>query len=325
MQGMSALALHRLDNTSVAEDIMRSIKEQSMQDPELGMYWKGRNNGWYWYDAGIERHALMVEAFSEIMNDADAVYGLKQWLIFNKQTNDWETTRATAEACYALLLGGNDWTEDRAWSVEVGKEKFSSDDPALRTEAGTGYLKRKWDGDEIKPEMKTVKVTKEGEAPAWGALYYQYFEQLDKITASESPLEVRKQVFKVTQSDTGEQLSELNDGAALTVGDRIRIRMEVATDREMEFVHIKDMRSSGMEPVDVLSGMVYSGGLGFYRNTRDAATNFFIDDLRKGSYVLEYDVFVSHRGDFSNGITTIQCMYAPEFTSHSEGIRVVVD
>lgn len=324
MQGMSALALHRLGNASVPQDIMRSVKEQSMQDEELGMYWKNQRNGWYWYDAGIERHALMVEAFSEIMQDAEAVYGLKQWLIFNKQTNDWETTRATAEACYALLLGGNDWTQDREWIIEVGKEKFSSTDPALKTEAGTGYLKRRWEGEDIKEEMKTVKVTKEGEAPAWGALYYQYFEQLDKISASESPLEVRKQVFKVKQSDTGEQLTELNDGSELTVGDRIRIRMEVATDREMEYVHIKDMRSAGMEPVDVLSGMVYSGGLGFYRNTRDASTNFFIDNLQKGSYVLEYDVFVSHRGDFSNGITTIQCMYAPEFTAHSEGIRVVV-
>ena len=127
------------------------------------------------------------------------------------------------------------------------------------------------------------------------------------------------------RTGTGEELVELDNGALLTVGDRIRVRMEIETDREMEYVHIKDMRSAGMEPVDVLSGMVYSGGLGFYRNTRDAATNFFIDHLQKGAYVLEYDVFVSHRGDFSNGITTIQCMYAPEFTSHSEGIRLQID
>ena len=325
MQGMSALALHRLEKKEVAKSIMRSVKEQAMLDDALGMYWKDQRSGWYWYDAGIERHALMVEAFSEIMQDDDAVYGLKQWLIFNKQTNDWKTTRATAEACYALLLGGNDWTQDRAWTIEVGKEKFASTDPSLKTEAGTGYLKRAWSKEEIKPAMSTVKVSKEGEAPAWGALYYQYFEQLDKISSAESPLKVRKQVFKVQQTNTGQVMTELNYGSHLTVGDRIRIRMEIDTDREMEYVHIKDMRSAGMEPVDVISGMVYSGGLGFYKNTRDAATNFFIDNLRKGSYVLEYDVFVSHKGNFSNGITTIQCMYAPEFTSHSEGIRVVVD
>ena len=325
MQGMSALALNRLEQKEVAVRIMKSVKEQSMMDEALGMYWKDQPSGWYWYEAGIERHALMVEAFSEIMQDNDAVYGLKQWLIFNKQTNDWETTRATAEACYALLLGGPDWTQDRGWSVQVGNEKFSSTDPSLKTEAGTGYLKRAWSKEEIKPAMSTVKVSKEGEAPAWGALYYQYFEQLDKITSSASPLKVRKQVFKVKQTNTGQVLTELNDGAKLTVGDRIRIRMEVETDREMEYVHIKDMRSSGMEPVDVLSGMVYSGGLGFYKNTRDAASNFFIENLRKGSYVLEYDVFVSHKGNFSNGITTIQCMYAPEFTAHSEGIRVLVE
>ena len=325
IQGMSALALNRLDESATAMDIMRSVKEQAMMDEDLGMYWKDQRNGWYWYEAGIERQALMVEAFSDIMQDEEAVYGLKQWLIFNKQTNDWETTRATAEACYAMLLGGQDWTEDRTWTIQIGNNKYTSTDPKLATEAGTGYLKRKWEGDEIKPNMSKVTVTKEGEAPAWGAVYYQYFEQLDKITASESPLKIRKQVFKVKDTDTGESLVELNDESVLKVGDRVRIRMEVETDREMEFVHIKDMRNSGVEPVDVISGMVYTGGLGFYKSTRDASTNFFIDNLRKGAYVLEYDVFVSHKGDFSNGITTIQCMYAPEFTAHSEGIRLEVD
>jgi hypothetical protein len=325
IQGMSALALNRLDENATALDIMRSVKEQAMMDEDLGMYWKDQRNGWYWYEAGIERHALMVEAFTDIMQDDEAVYGLKQWLIFNKQTNDWETTRATAEACYAMLLGGQDWTQDRAWSIRIGNDTYASTDPKLSTEAGTGYLKRKWEGEEIKPNMSKVTVTKEGEAPAWGAVYYQYFEQLDKITASESPLKIRKQVFKVKDTDTGETLVELNDASVLKVGDRVRIRMELETDREMEFVHIKDMRNSGVEPVDVISGMVYTGGLGFYKSTRDASTNFFIDNLRKGAYVLEYDVFVSHKGDFSNGITTIQCMYAPEFTAHSEGIRLEVD
>lgn len=325
LQGMSALALNRLDESTTAQEIMRSVKEQAMMDEDLGMYWKDQRNGWYWYEAGIERHALMVEAFSDIMQDDKAVYGLKQWLIFNKQTNDWETTRATAEACYAMLLGGQDWTEDRAWTLEIGDNTFKSTDPKLAVEAGTGYLKYKWEVQEIKANMSKVTVTKEGEAPAWGAVYYQYFEQLDKITASESPIKIRKQVFKVKSTDTGEVLAELNTESVLKVGDRVRIRMEVETDREMEFVHIKDMRNSGVEPVDVISGMVYSGGLGFYKSTRDASTNFFIDDLNKGAYVLEYDVFVSQKGDFSNGISTIQCMYAPEFTSHSSGIRLMVD
>jgi uncharacterized protein YfaS (alpha-2-macroglobulin family) len=92
----------------------------------------------------------------------------------------------------------------------------------------------------------------------------------------------------------------------------------------MEYVHLKDMRASCFEPVNVLSGYRYQGGLGYYEATKDASTNFFIGWLPQGTYVFEYPLRVTHEGNFSNGITSIQCMYAPEFSSHSEGIRVEV-
>jgi hypothetical protein len=41
--------------------------------------------------------------------------------------------------------------------------------------------------------------------------------------------------------------------------------------------------------------------------------------------VFEYPLFVSHTGSFSNGITSIQCMYAPEFSAHSEGTKITVE
>lgn len=88
---------------------------------------------------------------------------------------------------------------------------------------------------------------------------------------------------------------------------------------------MKDMRASCMEPVNVLSAYKWQGGLGYYETTKDASTNFFFDRLRKGTWVFEYSLFVTHTGTFSNGITTIQCMYAPEFTSHSEGVKVNVE
>ncbi|MCK7532284.1 MAG: hypothetical protein MZV63_15260 [Marinilabiliales bacterium] len=102
-------------------------------------------------------------------------------------------------------------------------------------------------------------------------------------------------------------------------GDRIKVRIELRVDRNMEFVHMKDMRASGFEPENVFSQYKWQDGLGYYEATKDAATNFFFDWLPKGTYVFEYALRVTHTGNFSNGITTIQCMYAPEFTSHSEG------
>jgi Bacterial Alpha-2-macroglobulin MG10 domain len=139
-------------------------------------------------------------------------------------------------------------------------------------------------------------------------------------------LNLAKKLFVEKNTDRGPVLTPVNEGDKLRVGDKIKVRIELRVDRDMEYVHMKDMRASSLEPVNVLSGYKWQDGLGYYETTRDASTNFFFSYLRKGTYVFEYPLFVTHAGNFSNGITTIQCMYAPEFTSHSEGIRInVVD
>jgi uncharacterized protein YfaS (alpha-2-macroglobulin family) len=128
----------------------------------------------------------------------------------------------------------------------------------------------------------------------------------------------------VENSATGEVLKPIQEGEALKVGEKVKVRIELRVDRDMEYVHMKDMRASAFEPINVLSQYKWQGGLGYYESTRDASTNFFFSYLPKGTHVFEYPLRVTYNGDFSNGITTIQCMYAPEFTSHSEGIRVQV-
>jgi hypothetical protein len=170
--------------------------------------------------------------------------------------------------------------------------------------------------------MATVTLNKDSDGIAWGALYWQYFEDLDKITSAETPLKLSKKLFLKQNTDKGEELSKITNETSLKLGDLVRIRIELKVDREMEFVHMKDMRASGLEPINVLSKYKYQDGLGYYESTKDASTNFFFDRLPKGVYVFEYDLRVNNAGDFSNGITTIQSMYAPEFSSHSEGVRV---
>jgi uncharacterized protein YfaS (alpha-2-macroglobulin family) len=172
--------------------------------------------------------------------------------------------------------------------------------------------------------MGNVTVTKGQPGVAWGALYWQYFEQLDKITPAATPLKLSKKLFVKRMSDRGPILDPLKNSSNLKAGDKIAVRIELRSDRDLEYVHMKDLRAAGFEPVNVFSGYRWQDGLGYYESTRDAAAHFFFGSLRKGTYVFEYDLIVSHKGDFSNGITSIQCMYAPEFTSHSEGIRVKV-
>jgi hypothetical protein len=247
-------------------------------------------------------------------------------VIKNKQTNSWETTKATTEAVYALLLQGSDWLEVTDFiDVKIGQTTI--DPLALedsKAEAGTGYFKTSYNTNEITPEMATVTLNKDSEGVAWGALYWQYFEDLDKITSAETPLKLSKKLFLKHNTDKGEELSIITDSTSLKLGDLVSVRIELKVDREMEFVHMKDMRASGFEPINVLSKYKYQDGLGYYESTKDASTNFFFDRLPKGVFVFEYDLRVNNAGNFSNGITTIQSMYAPEFSSHSEGVRVLI-
>ncbi|WP_242155295.1 alpha-2-macroglobulin family protein [Aestuariivivens sediminis] len=332
-KGLMALISYRNDDKSTAKNILKSLQETSITDEEMGMYWKSNRNSLFWYQAPIETQALLIETFSEagsiLLNEPqlrDTIDHLKIWLLKNKQTHSWKTTKATTEAVYALLLQGSEWIGiTDAVDVMVGHKKI---DPSIgedvKVEAGSGYFKTSWDASEITPEMGHVRLSKRGTGLAWGSLYWQYFEDLDKITRHETPLSLTKTLFLRTYSDYGEEISEITNSTHLEIGDLVRVRIELRTDRDMEFVHMKDMRASGLEPVNVRSQYKWQDGLGYYESTKDASTNFFFDNLPQGVYVFEYDLRVNHAGNMSNGITSIQSMYAPEFSSHSTGIRIRV-
>ncbi|HYM94212.1 MAG TPA: alpha-2-macroglobulin family protein, partial [Chitinophagaceae bacterium] len=329
MEGMIALALNRTGDAKTPADILRSLKETSINNEELGMYWKDISGGWFWYQAPIETQSLLIEAFQEIGKDTKTVDDLKTWLLKNKQTNNWKTTKATAEACYALLLQGNDWiSEAPQVEIKLGNTTINSNDNP--EEAGSGYFKKIIEGEKVSPEMGNINVTikpsnDQTSLTSWGSVYWQYFDDLDKIIPAATPLKLVKKLFVEKNTDNGPVLSPVNDGDELKIGDKIKVRIELLVDRDMEYVHMKDMRASCMEPVNVLSGYQWQDGLGYYESTKDASTNFFFNYLKKGTYVFEYPLFVPNKGNFSNGITSIQCMYAPEFSSHSEGIRVNVE
>ena len=327
-QGMLALTLHRMEDPNTASKILRGLEENSIISDELGMYWKSNTSSWFWHQAPIETQSILIEAFSEIKPaDIETVDNLKIWLLKNKQTNQWSTTKATTEAVYALLLQGSDWLSvtDAVEVLVGGKQLDPSTLENVKIEAGTGYFKTSWNGNEVTPKMSEIQISKKGNGIAWGALYWQYFEDLDKITSAKTPLQLKKKLFLKKNTATGEVISEIMDDTTLKVGDLVRIRIELRSDRDMEFIHMKDMRAAGFEPVNVISRYKWQDGLGYYESTKDASTNFFFDYVPKGVYVFEYDVRVNNAGNFSNGITTIESMYAPEFSSHSEGVRVSVE
>jgi len=325
-KAMTALFMNRFGEEKTASLIMRSLSETALHNDEMGMYWRNNTAGWNWYEAPIETQAMMIEAFDEVLGDNKSVEELKVWLLKQKQTQDWKTTKATTEAVYALLLRGESLlASDKQVSIKVGNEQvnpYLTD--GIKPEPGTGYFKTSWNASQITPEMGAISVSNPNPTVAWGAMYWQYYEQLDKITPAATPLKLNKQLFVEVNSPSGPVLEPITDEKPIQVGDKIVVRVILSTDRAMEYIHLKDMRASAFEPINVLSGYRWQDGLGYYEATGDAATNFFIYYLPKGTYVFEYKLNATQKGEFSNGITSVQCMYAPEFSAHSEGIRVTV-
>lgn len=330
LKGLIAMTFHSEGKKKPLKQIFRTLREQSFTDEEMGMYWKN-TGGWFWYEDPIETQALLIALFAETGQSASEIDEMRLWLLKNKQVRQWRSTKATAAAVFSLVNYGSNWVENPG-TVEVSfpeaeSEMYSSEmnKAGKNAAAGSGYWKAAWERDDFHPELGEMSWENKGNSPAWGAAYWQYFEDFDKVDAfGGEAISIKKALYMEATTEEGRKLIPVGDGSRLKPGDRIVVRMEINTDRDMEYVHLKDTRAAGLEPTQVRSGYEYAHGLGYYRQTRDTATDFFMDYLPKGAHVFEYSLVVSHRGDFSAGLTTLQCMYAPEFRAHSKGGRLSV-
>lgn len=321
-KGLIALTFMHFKQVKEAQQIIKSLIETAQQSEEMGMYWPKNQLGYFWYQNPVETQSLLIELFAEAGKTKE-VEEMKIWLLRNKQTSNWKTTKATAQACYALLLRGENWLETQGKTeLFLGDKNLYDLKPDLQQDAGTGYLKTSWQNEQIKPELAKVEVKNESKTISWGALYWQYLEKLDKISAAKNSISLERKYFIRSRNNSGEVLTAVDKTHQPKVGDLLKIVVYLKADRDFEYVHVKDMRPAGTEPVDVLSGYKYQDGLYYYQVTKDVATNFFISYLPKGNYVFEYGLRVAQPGNFSTGISSVQSMYAPEFGAHSEGKRL---
>ncbi len=319
-QAHLAIALKRFGDNNTATAIMRSIEERSVKNEEMGMFWRDTELYWCWFNAPIETQVVMIEAFSEVMADIKSVEECKVWLLKQKQTQSWNTTKATADAIYALLLRGtNLLSSDALVEVSLGAVPLKPG----KVETGTGYYEQKFGSDDIKPEMGRITVRKTDDGVSWGAVHWQYLEDMTKVTPHEgTPLKLKKRLFIKDTSKKGQVLKAVSE--PVTVGDELVVRLELRVDRDMEYVHLKDQRGSGTEPLNVLSRYKFQDGLAYYERTKDSTSHFFIDYLPKGTYVFEYSTRIQLKGRYQTGVAEIQCMYAPEFNSHTDSFELVV-
>jgi hypothetical protein len=318
----AALALHRLGDKEVPTLVTRSLKEHAKIEEELGMYWKdSEGEGWWWWQAPTETQAMMIEAFRDIDRDEKAVEDCQVWLIKQKQVQDWKTTKATADAVYSLLRGGRNLLgSDALLKISLGGQEVK---PEL-VEAGTGFYESRFVEAAVKPELGKIELEKSDKGVSWASVHWQYLEDMAKVTPHDAtPLHLEKSLFLRKNTDKGPVLVPVE--GAVKIGDELVTRVVLKNDRAMEYVHLKDLRGSGTEPVNVLSGYRWQDGFGYYEVTRDTASHFFIDRLPPGTHVFETSVRVQHAGKYQTGIAEIRCMYAPEFNAHSGSVAIAVE
>ena len=311
-KALGAIILQQAGKVAEAKLFMQSLMEYSVVTDEMGRYFDTPKARYSWFSYKIPTEVAAMEAIQRITKDTKAIDEMKRWLLKQKQTQTWETPIATADAVYVLMATGTSDLLANTGGVEItlGKE-------VIRTPADNaiGYIKKTVSGDVM--NIKKVSVDKEGTGMGWGAVYAQYLESMDQISGQGNGLSVSRQLYKGDEA--------LNESAPLKVGDRITVRLTVKADRDMDFVQIKDDRAACMEPLQAVSGFRWGNGLGYYQATKDASTQFFIDQMRKGTYVIEYQVYVNRTGEYQAGIATVQSAYAPEFGGHTRGYRVMVE
>ncbi len=318
-KAQAAVILQAAGRKANAEAFEASLKEHLVQEKTMGAHFAFNDSYYSWGMMPVTTHVAAMEALSRFEGNASVIEEMKRWLLKQKQTTQWNTPVASADAIYALLCNGRNWLADRGdVTLILGHERLRTTDASARPLQGLGYIKETYEEGNAALKARTLEVEKHDEGMAWVAVYAQYLSPVADVRAQSTGLSIEKQCFVERKTAFGRsELHPLEKEGGLRVGDKLVIRLVLCLDRAMDYVQLKDSRAACLEPTATLSGYRWTGGFGYYAETKDASTRFFFDHLGKGTYVLEYSCRVSQVGTYQSGLATVQCAYAPEMAAHS--------
>ncbi|MDR2389062.1 MAG: alpha-2-macroglobulin [Tannerellaceae bacterium] len=321
-KGEIALLMHRRGKAKLAEEILDLLRETAVTSPEKGMFWPNNRREQNYFRSPIDVHCLLMTVFRTLGASASETDRLRQWLLNRKQTRHWGSTPSTLYALYSLLGSESDSPmETNETSIRWGDKTFS---PTVG-ETGAGYMLESVEGDSLRPSHHSLVLHKKGNSPAWGAVFYQYFESVEKINAQRGALSVEKKLFRETRNGPQRQITPIDAATPLARGDKLIVRLTLGADRDMDYVLLQDFRAACLEAGVQSSGLRLADRLICYHSPGDESENFYFEHLPQGRYVLEYATYVARSGRYGGGIATLQCLYAPEFISHTQGSSLWVE
>ena len=324
-KAIAAIVLDKAGRKKEAQEFIASLKEHLTKTDEQGMFFAFNENPYTWGGMKMQAHVEVMEALELVGGNSETVEEMKLWLLKQKQTQQWNSPVATADAVYALLMKGTNLLDNQGdVRIVIAKEVMETAAPGKTTVPGLGYIKRTFTEKNV-VDARKIEVEKRNPGIAWGAVYAEYESPISDVKQQGGELNVQKQLYVERMVNNAPQLQPITAKTVLRVGDKVVSRLSIRADRAMDFVQLKDQRGACFEPIGSVSGYRLNNGFGYYVDIKDASTNFFFDHLGKGVYVLEYSYRVSREGTYETGLATMQCAYAPEYATHSASTTVVVN
>jgi uncharacterized protein YfaS (alpha-2-macroglobulin family) len=319
IKGLLALTLKRMGRLADGKKVFASVMDSAKTEKDKGTFWAQEDRSWLWYNDTIESQAFALRVLMELDPQNEKKDGIVLWLLLNKKLNQWKSTRATAEVIYSLakyMKADQSLGVREAATVSIGARQQTY---TFEPDKYVGKVQMILPGPEVDSRASTVKVEKQTKGVMFASATWSY--ATDKL-----PSEGRGDFFTVSRKyylreNDGKQfvLRPLTDGTKIKVGDEIEVELAISTKHEAEYVHLRDPRGAGFEPVSQTSRFKWEGGVGLYEEVRDSGENFFFETLPVGQYTFKYRIRATTAGKFRVGPAQLQSMYAPEFTAFSAG------
>jgi len=308
-----------------ADLVWASVMDSAKTTVDGGTSWAPEDRGWLWYNDTIESHAFALRTLMELKPADARSEGLVQWLFLNKKLNHWKSTRATAEVIYSvayfLKKTGALGVQETITAEACGAKTTFTFEPDKYTGKKNQLVIA---GDKLGPDCATVKATKGGKGMAFASATWHFSTEKMPEKGEGDLFAVERTYFKREKKGEEVVLKPLAEGTALAVGDEIEVQLSIRARHQAEYVHLRDPRPSGCEPVALTSGYKWDLGLGRYEEIRDSGTNFFMEWLPEGEYTLKHRVRCAMAGTFKAAPATLQSMYAPEFAAYSSGSLITI-
>lgn len=295
-----------------AKVLLQSVVEYMVSNEEMGSYFDTYKAGYSWCNYRIPAHVSAMEAIMRLGENKEALLDdMRLWLLKQKQVQVWDTPISSVNAIYAFLAdGGSRLDSTSVMTANVDGETITTPDDAI------GQISVSLHGEEIN-NVKAITVSRKGSGTGWASVYTQCLESMDKVKLYDGDgLRIERKYM------SGDR--EIDRESVLSVGDKVTVSITVSADRDMDFVRIKDEKPACLEAASQLSSYSWSDGLGYYRVNKDASVEFFVDSMRKGTYTITYDAYVTRSGNYVSGPASVISVYAPQFGSHSEGFTITV-